>query len=609
MMRRTVLAVVLALATLPVGALTAYALPPKHIQGNQTIPVYDYASAIREVVWVESSVDSDSEPGPDRIAVDIVRPVDPDNPGLQVPAIVEASPYYTLLGRGNELEKKLYLNPNDPTSPVVKMPLYYDNYFVPRGYAFLGVDLSGSTHSTGCLDVGGKAEVLGAKAVIDWLTGAAVAHNAMGQQVFATWFSGKAGMIGKSWDGAMVTGVAATGVPGLATVVPISAVTSWYDYERLNGAVRSNVSSTVGLHDTYTSRPPASCSATRASLVANNGLDYSPFWVERDYVATAANIKASVFVVHGMNDLNVKSSNFGRLWDQLAAAGVPRKLWLSQEQHVDPFDFRRALWVDTLHRWFDQWLQGLDTGIMNEPQATVERAADTWVDLPEWPPAGTTSPVYYLRPGNGITGELSTAGPNGGSMAITDLALTESTATTGPQLAKLGRWVFLTPALAQDVHLAGSATVTVRMQSTLPTATLTARLVDYGNQTRVSWESGQGITTGNTEDCWGAATAADDACYKKTTKNVVNTGVSVLSRGWLDLAHRGSLSSPTGMPALTWQTVTLRLAATDQIVKAGHQLGLVISSTDSSWTTTAATASVLTFDLGRCILRLPTAPN
>ena len=48
--------------------------------------------------------------------------------------------------------------------------------------------------------------------------------------------------------------------------------------------------------------------------------------------------------------------------------GVPRKIWLSQEGHVDPFDFRRAEWVDTLHSWFDYWLQDLPNGMMREPR-------------------------------------------------------------------------------------------------------------------------------------------------------------------------------------------------------------------------------------------------
>ena len=86
--------------------------------------------------------------------------------------------------------------------------------------------------------------------------------------------------------------------------------------------------------------------------------NYNSFWAARNYVTSAASVHASVFVVHGMNDLNVQGVHFGQWWDALAANNVPRKIWLSQEGHVDPFDFRRAAWVDTLHRWFDFWLHG-----------------------------------------------------------------------------------------------------------------------------------------------------------------------------------------------------------------------------------------------------------
>ena len=55
------------------------------------------------------------------------------------------------------------------------------------------------------------------------------------------------------------------------------------------------------------------------------------------------------------------------------AAGVERKIWLSQTGHVDPFDFRREDWVRTLHRWFDHELYGLDNGIMDEPAVDFQR--------------------------------------------------------------------------------------------------------------------------------------------------------------------------------------------------------------------------------------------
>ena len=44
-------------------------------------------------------------------------------------------------------------------------------------------------------------------------------------------------MIGKSYDGTLANAVAATGVKGLETIVPISAIGSWYKYQRTNGVV------------------------------------------------------------------------------------------------------------------------------------------------------------------------------------------------------------------------------------------------------------------------------------------------------------------------------------------------------------------------------------
>ena len=46
-------------------------------------------------------------------------------------------------------------------------------------------------------------------------------------------------MIGKSYDGTFANGVASTGVDGLTTIVPISAISDWYDYSRMGG-IREN---------------------------------------------------------------------------------------------------------------------------------------------------------------------------------------------------------------------------------------------------------------------------------------------------------------------------------------------------------------------------------
>ena len=46
-------------------------------------------------------------------------------------------------------------------------------------------------------------------------------------------------MIGTSYNGTLPIAVASTGVEGLEAIVPISAISDWYDYYRANGMVRA----------------------------------------------------------------------------------------------------------------------------------------------------------------------------------------------------------------------------------------------------------------------------------------------------------------------------------------------------------------------------------
>lgn len=571
---------------------------------TQSDPVYDYASAIREAVLVDTTMDNDGDGVPDKVNVDIIRPREAQTQGVKVPVIMDASPYYQCCGRGNESEKKVYA----ADGTVTKFPLYYDNYFVPRGYAFIAADLAGTSKSKGCEDVGGPEEVNGAKAVIDWLNGRTTAHTPGGAAVTASWATGKVGMIGKSWDGSIANGVAATGVDGLVTIVPISAISSWYDYERINGSVNPKVSSMSSLHSLVNARPSGTCTAVSNALSSGSDAstgNYNSFWDARNYFKNAAQVRASVFVVHGMNDLNVQTVNYGQWWDALAANNVPRKIWLSQEGHVDPFDFRRSVWVDTLHRWFDFWLLGIANGVMSEPMADVERAADTWATSTVWPPSGTATTTYSL---NGST--LSTAAPVAGTLSISDSpSLSEANAVSSPTTSRTGRKVYQTAALTSALHLAGTPTITVRVKSTKSTTTLSARLVDYGTATRVNYRSsGEGITTLSTSSCWGSATSADDACYFDTAKAVSSAAYQVQSRGWIDGAHRGSLSSTAPMAANTFYTITWKLRPLDQVIPAGHRLGLVLTLSDAEFVSSHSTGATVTYDLAGCTLQLPVAP-
>jgi X-Pro dipeptidyl-peptidase len=557
---------------------------------RSTKPVYDYAGAIRESVWVDTTMDTDSDGSNDEIAVDIVRPRETDAVGLRIPVIMDASPYYSCCGRGNESEKKTY----DENGVIQKMPLYYDNYFVPRGYAVVGVDVVGTSRSTGCGDVGGKDEVDSVVAVIDWLNGRNTAHTGDGRPVKATWTTGSVGMIGKSYDGTLANGVAATGVEGLKTIVPISAISSWYDYSR-SGGVPYSVDYMPWLGG-YVGHDTPACEAVRADMGEQDDDetgDYTSFWAERDYLKDASKVKASVFVTHGLSDYNVQTNHFAQWWDALAKNNVPRKIWLGLEGHVDPFEFRRGAWVDELHEWFDYWLQGLQNNVMREPMASVETAPDVWHDYPTWPAVSTTVPVPLAD------GKLGAKG-NGTVTVTDDPSLTEDTIVATPSEVIAGRQMFLSAPLPAAIRVSGTPTVTLRIRSDSETTPVTARLIEYGEGQRYS-----GIRRTDTETCVAPESPFDDACYYTVQKQTEESDHGIVSRGWIDAAHSSSLSTPKPLTPGKWTTVTVPLRAQDEVIPKGRVLALAVTLSDTEWTAPNDTGATIDIDLANSRLNLP----
>ncbi|WP_153812479.1 Xaa-Pro dipeptidyl-peptidase [Streptomyces sp. SUK 48] len=607
---RTRLTLWRALATTAVAVLLATFLTPAAAQAappRESAPVYSYAHAVRESVWVDTGLDEDGDGRHDRVAADIVRPAEPAREGRKVPVIMDASPYYSCCGRGNENQVKTY----DASGHVVQMPLFYDNYFVPRGYAFVGVDLAGTDRSDGCVDVGGRSDVRSAKAVIDWLNGRARAYTSRTgtHTVKATWTNGRTGMIGKSWDGTIANGVAATGVQGLKTIVPISAISSWYDYYFAQGAPLYDGGPADLAGYVQSDAATAHCAAEQKKLTDGSPRsgDWTPLWTERDYVKDAAKVRASVFVAQGMQDLNVRTKHFGQWWDALARNGVERKLWLSQTGHVDPFDYRRGAWVDTLHRWFDHELLGYDNGIDRQPVADIERHPDQWVTSATWPPAGTRATT--LRPAPGSTPGVGTLGlrPATGTAAFTDdpkLGETDWAARlTASTPEKTG---FLTAPLTRDLRLSGMSRVTVTATPTTASAHLSAVLVDVGPDTiRDYSDAAEGITTLKNRTCWGASTAGDSACYLETAAKKAEVDYTVFSRGWADLGHYASLAKGVPLTPGRSYTMTLTLAATDHVVPKGHRLALIIAGTDHDLIDPPATRPTVTVALGGTSAQLP----
>ncbi len=559
--------------------LIAKAGPPQSekpayvLSGGVTTPVYDYAVAIRESVWVQ--VEAGAVCGePLRVAVDIIRPRELAGK-TPVPVIMVASPYYLCLGRGNELERKQYDAEGNPT----KFPLFYDNYFVPRGYAFVAVDMAGTARSTGCSDEGAASDLLSVKAVVDWLNGRATALDRRGNPVRAQWSNGTVGMIGKSYDGTLANGVAAMGVPGLKTIVPIGAISSWYDYDRYQNLPFS-YDYPAYLSDFVAGQRmppvPVDCTACFADLSAEDGDEtgaYTPFWAARDYRAglatRASQVKASVFIIHGLQDENVKTPNFARWWQVLGDHRVERKLWLTRVGHVDPFDSDRELWVHTIHRWFDHQLFGIENGIDREPAVRIENAPGQWVEANDWPQRERDLVLAPQVDGRLVVGQGSRTSLNW----VNDPEQTDATALTAGQ--NLNRLLFTTGLLTRDLRVSGTPQVELEITrlARKGVGQIGVALVDYGDAERVLSE-GEGVMKGDTQSCWGDSTGTDDAWYFDVVRLVGHTPLQVISRGWARLDRSST------------HRLVVEMTPNDVIVPAGHQLGLVLVSASPEWVVT-----------------------
>jgi X-Pro dipeptidyl-peptidase len=611
--RRLVVGAVAALAVfaLPAAAPAQNRTPPPWlvVQDGVTQPVLPFANAIEEVVFVESEVDSDGNGVRDRVRIRISRPGETETQGFKVPVVFAHSPYrgdtgglanhpvdfdtlpQEFIGRDAHAARftaraeRARSGPDFPDSSL-------DNYYVPRGYAVVLGESLGTFNSDGCPDVGARVETLGTKAVIDWLNGRARGWNEAGERVRADWTTGAVGMVGVSYDGTLPNQVATTGVEGLETIIPISAISSWYDYYRANGLVRAPHSEVQGAGDNdfqgedtdvlgaYIGGPRMTderCSDVMTFLNRAQDRvtgDWSSFWQARDYLGRVRNVEASVFVVHGLNDWNVMTKAFAEWWYRLADRRVPRKIWLHNRGHggesssQDPADF--AVYKRTENRWFDFWLFGVPNGIMSEPRASIEREDGTYVQEADWPTPGTDQAELRLSADSATApGELSTRSHRPSrDQSFVDRGReldTDDVLIQNPDTAHPNRLVYRSPVLTRDVRISGTPWVSLEMSvDNRNAANLTAVLVDY------------------------------------------SAGAPVMvTRGWMDPQNRHSLSRSEPIKRGHEYRFRWDLQPDDYVFPAGHRIGLVVVSTDYDYTIRPLPGTELTLDPAASEIRLP----
>ena len=591
------------------------------VEDGVTQPVFGYGDAIRERVFVTSDVDSDNNGQLDVVGFDIMRPAATED-GLKAPVIMDASPYYSTVCRGNEGECKRDL---DGDGLLDQWPLFYDNYFVPRGYAVMLLDVIGTASSVGadrlngCPTTGGTSDNISAVTAIDWLNGRRPGVDKDGNEVVADWHNGKTGMIGKSYDGTLANAAAATGVDGLTTIVPISAISSWYMYSRSNG-IRFNTNYPASLSNTVTdSNRRAYCAPVRSILSATDGDetgDYTDFWAERDYIKDLDHVKASVFVVHGINDWNVKTDHLIEWWDGLVERDIPRKIWLTGTGHIDPFDFRRAEWVDTLHRWFDHWLLDIDNGIMDEPMADIERAPDVWETHGTWPLRDARPVDVYFQPGP----DEPAIGPGGLTLkpgksdwqTFTDrISTSRAAAINNPQTPGANRLVFLSEPLEAPLHISGSPYVTFHAKVNDVDTNFAGVLVDYGTRERFS-TTGDGIRTlpVTEQDCWGAEANwgghPEEACYRRTEKTVASNQQEMVTQGIVDALNIRDITTETALVPDEVNHFRFKLLPEDYIFEPGHRVGVIVLGSYSGYSSVAdRNLAQITLGTARSSITLP----
>jgi X-Pro dipeptidyl-peptidase len=299
-------------------------------------------------------------------------------------------------------------------------------------------------------------------------------------------------------------------------------------------------------------------------------------------------------------------------WQGLASHDVPRKLWLSQTGHVDPFDFRRAAWVDEIHKWFDFWLQGVDNGIMREPRVDIERAPDLWETAADWPVRGSRATNLWLAPSTATAGTLSLQQnrPSAPTLSFQDDPLQRESTMIGNELVvQPNRLAYISAPLTAPLHISGTPKITLQTSVDDTDTNFGAILVDHGRADRIQ-RTGDGVATGTDEDCWGATASwggyAEEACYREVFKRVAVTDREVVTKGIVDGLNIDDYSSPTPLVPGRQYQVGFPLLPEDYVFPAGHRIGVVIVGSYRDYGSQAdQNRATITISPRRSLIELP----
>lgn len=459
-----------------------------------------------------------------------------------------------------------------------------------HGYAYVRVDLRGTGESEGVMeDEYTPLELQDGCDVIAWIADQA-------------WCDGGVGIVGISWGGFNGLQIAALRPPALKAVVTICSTDDRYadDIHYMGGTLLGDQLSWASVMFGINTLPPDPAHVgDRWRDLWKQRLDESGLWLEKwlahqtrdDFWKHGSicenfdDVEVPVYAVSGWADGYCRS--VFRLVENLKgpAKGIVGP-WSHKYPHLG--EPGPAIdWLTEETRWWDQWLKGRDTGIMDEPplrlylqdharpRSHYAHRDGHWITEPAWPSPNVTPTPYAL----GSDGTLSR---EGGSLPDRPLSLTSplwvgahggkwcSYAHPGDQPGDqrredAGSLVFETAPLATAMAIAGDARLTLTFRVDRPVAQAAVRLMDVapdGEATRVSY-------------------------------------------GLLNLTHRDSHEHPAPLEPGRDYTVEVPFKHVAQTFRAGHRIRLGISTSYFPIAWPAPEPVSLTVLPGQCELRLP----
>jgi hypothetical protein len=410
-----------------------------------------------------------------------------------VPAILEYLPYRK---RDGTYERDALTHP----------------YLAGNGYAGVRVDIRGTGESGGLLfDEYAKQEQVDALEVIAWLAA-------------QPWCSGVVGMMGISWGGFNGLQVAARRPPALKAIVTICSSDDRYcdDVHYMGGALLTAGLDWTSFFFSAMCHPPdpalvgASWRATWLERVQNVPLFLETwmrhqrrdaYWQRGSVCEDYHAIQCPVYAVGGWTD-GYKNA-IPRLLERLT---VPRKGLIGPWAHAYPHFALPGPQIGFLQetlRWWNYWLKGVDTGVMDEPMLRVwmtesmqpapyrETLPGRWVAEQSWPPSGIALRRLFLtEDGLRTEGRLVTAravcspqtvGQHAGEWCPFGLSPDQAGDQREDDFRSL---IFDTSPLEESIEILGAAIVTLNITSDRPIANLAVRLCDVhpsGESLRVSY--------------------------------------------------------------------------------------------------------------------------